>query len=166
MPDRLGGVEWLLETSRLLQLCPGIEKQWLIGSDIDEIISETERYLRLSQSYEDNRNIIVSLYTPDFLSLPGDLCDRSKRSLDELFRCIGRSLADDVTFVSNRNLLVAWAQDFSGRLENWGKDLVFFDQRTHAGDLECATALYSSHLLNDPRSDASGLADLQLIIAA
>jgi very-short-patch-repair endonuclease len=122
VPERLDGVEWLLETSRLLHLCPGIERQWVIGSDMNEIILETERYLGLSKSYEENRKIIVSLYTPEFLLLPGDLRDRSKRSLDELSRCVGRSLADDATFVPNRTLLVAWAQDFSGRLENWGKD--------------------------------------------
>ena len=86
MPDRLEGVEWLLETSRLLQLCPGIERQWVIGSDMNEIILETERYLSLSKSYEENRQIIASLYTPEFLLLPGDLPRPIKRGLWMSFR--------------------------------------------------------------------------------
>jgi len=122
VPDRTTAVEWLLETSRLLLSCPGIEKHWVLGSNLGEINSETERYCRLSKTHEENRNVLASLYKPDFVSLPRDLRDRFKKSLDELSVCVKHSLEDDAAFVANSSSLVDWAQDFSTRLENWARD--------------------------------------------
>lgn len=121
-PTYFDGVDWLVETSRQLKYCPGIEKHWILGSDLDEIGSETERYRGLSRTHEENRTILDSLYTSEFLSLSSDLRDRLKLSLDELCSRARRPLGDDATFVANRNLFLESVHDFSARLSNWGKD--------------------------------------------
>jgi len=117
-----GGVDWLLETSRQLKHCPGIEKNWILGSDLNELGSETERYLGLSRNHEENRTILNSLYTSEFLSLPRDLHNRVQASLDELCSLTRRPLEDDAAFVSSRNLFLESMHDFSARLNNWSKD--------------------------------------------
>jgi len=121
-PTYFDGVDWLLETSRLLKHCPGIEKHWILGSELDEIGAETERYLGLSRNHEENRTIIDSLYTAEFLSLPSDLRDRLRTALDELCLLTRRALDDDPSFVTNRNLFLEWVHDCSSRLSNWDKD--------------------------------------------
>ena len=121
-PIYFDGVDWLLETSRLLMHCPGIEKHWVLGSELDEIGAETERYLGLSQNHEENRTILDSLYAAEFLSLASDLRDRLRTSLDDLCSLSGRPLHDDPSFITNRNLLLEWLHDFSSRLSNWNKD--------------------------------------------
>jgi hypothetical protein len=122
VPARVNSAEWLLETSRWLQRCPAIEKQWVLGADLDDVTSETERYQRLSKTHDENRSILDSLYTVHYLSLPPDLCDHLRQSLEELSSSVRRSLLDDATFIANRTLLVEWSQDFSTRVENWVKD--------------------------------------------
>src|SRR5208283_2379829 len=114
-----GGVDWLLETSRQLKHCPGIEKNWILGSDLNELGSETERYLGLSRNHEENRTILNSLYTSEFLSLPRDLHNRVQASLDELCSLTRRPLEYDAAFVSSRNLFLESMHDFSARLNNW-----------------------------------------------
>jgi hypothetical protein len=116
------GVDWLVETSRLLKHCPGIEKHWILGSDLDEIGSETERYRGLSRTHEENRTTLDSLYTSEFLSLSSDLRDRLKLSLDELCSRTRRPLEDDATFVTNRNLFLESVHDFAARLGSWVRD--------------------------------------------
>ncbi|MBZ5700363.1 MAG: DUF3320 domain-containing protein [Acidobacteriia bacterium] len=128
VPARVNGAAWLLETTRLLQDCPGIEKQWILGADLNEITSETERYQRLSRTHDENRSALDSLYAAAYLSLPPDLCSRLRQSLEELSSSVRRSLGDDATFIANRSSLSKWAQDFSTRLENWVKDGVSIQQ--------------------------------------
>ena len=121
-PTYLDGVDWLLETSRLLKHCPGIEKHWILGADLEGIGAETQRYLGLSRIHEENRTILNSLYTSEFFSLPSDLRDRLRASLDKLCSLTGRSLEDDAAFVTSRNLFLESMHDFSARLSNWYKD--------------------------------------------
>jgi very-short-patch-repair endonuclease len=119
VPTTVSGADWLLETCRLLKQCPGIERQWILGSDLDEIAQEAERYQVLSRTYHENRSILGSLYTSDFLSLPSDLHDRLKASLGELSSHMRRCVEDDSGFVANRALIREWIQDFEVRLESW-----------------------------------------------
>ena len=122
VPARVNSAEWLLEASRLLQRCPGVEKQWVLGADLDEVTLEIERYQRLSKTHDENRSILDSLYTAGYLSISPDLCDRLRQSLEKLSSSVRRSLLDDTTFIANRTLLAEWSQDFSTRVENWVKD--------------------------------------------
>jgi very-short-patch-repair endonuclease/DNA polymerase III delta prime subunit len=121
-PARVSTAEWLLRTTRLLQVCPGIEKKWLLGADLSEITSETERYRVLSKTYDNDRGIVDSLYNADYWLLTSNVCASLRQSLEKLSSCVKHSLLGDETFIVNRNLLVAWAQDFSARLEQWAKD--------------------------------------------
>ncbi len=122
VPTVLAGAEWLLETCELLKQCPGVEKHWILGSNLDEIASETERYRSLSQTYQENRAVLTSLYTSDFLSLPSGIRDQLKASLEELSSHFRRSLEDDVGFVKNRTSILEWVQDLGVRLENWVRE--------------------------------------------
>lgn len=121
-PTRVKAAEWLLETTRLFQCCPGIEKQWILGANLNEISSETEHYQHLSKVHAENRSVLDSLYTGTYLSLPSDLCNRLRQSSEDLSSSVRRSLRDDATFIVNHSLLLDWARDFSARLENWVKD--------------------------------------------
>ena len=121
-PTRVETCEWLLEMTRLLQSCPGIERQWLLGADLDEISSETEHYRSLSKIHDENRRVLDSLYTGAYLSIPSDLGDRLRQSLEDLSRIVRRPLGDDASFIVNRSSLPEWAQDFATRFENWVKD--------------------------------------------
>lgn len=121
-PSSVRAAEWLLETTRQLQCCPGVEKQWILGADLSEIGSETERYQHLSKIHDQNRKVLDSLYAEPFLSLPSDLCTQLKQSLEDLSSVVRRSLGDDATFIVNRGSLLEWAQDFATRIENWTKD--------------------------------------------
>jgi very-short-patch-repair endonuclease len=122
VPAHLDSTEWLLETSRLVQLCPGVERQWVLGTDLDEVTSETERYRHLSKAHSENFRILDSLYTGGYLSLPSDLREAIGQAVEKLSSRVRRSLADDATFIANRRLLVEWSHDFSARVENWVKD--------------------------------------------
>lgn len=121
-PTIVAGADWLLETCKLLQQCPGVEKHWILGSNLDEIASETERYRGLSRTHQENRAVLVSLYTSDFLSLPSGLRGQLKASLEELSSRMRRSLEDDAGFVANRTSILEWAEDLGVRLENWARD--------------------------------------------
>ncbi len=64
----------------------------------------------------------LTLFTLLSLSLPSDLRDRLRASLDKLCSLTGRSLEDDAAFVTSRNLFLESMHDFSARLSNWYKD--------------------------------------------
>ncbi len=121
-PTMAVGADWLLEACKLLKQCPGVEKHWVLGSNLDEIASETERYRGLSRTHQENRAVLVSLYTSDFLSLPSGLRDQLKASLEELSSHMRCSLEDDAGFVANRTRILEWPQDLGVRLENWVRD--------------------------------------------
>ena len=121
-PASVNAAEWLLDTTRQLQCCPGVEKQWILGADLDEIGSETEHYQHLSNIHAANRKVLDSLYTGTYLALPSDLCNRLRQSLEDFSSVVKRSLEDDATFIVNRASMLEWAQDFAKRAENWIKD--------------------------------------------
>ena len=122
VPTLIAGADWLLETCKLLKQCPGVEGHWIIGSNLDEITLECERYRDLSRTYQENLSVLASLYTSDFLSLPSGLRGQLKASLDELASHLRRSVEDDAGFLANRTSILEWAQDLSVRVENWVRD--------------------------------------------
>ncbi len=122
VPARATDAEWLLETTRLLQSCPGIEKQWILGADLDEINSEIDHYQRLSKTYIGNRGALDSFYLSEYFLLPSDLFSRFKLSVEEISSSLRSPVADNITFVVKRSSLLEWAQDFAARIESWTKD--------------------------------------------
>lgn len=122
VPSLITGADWLLETCKLLKQCPGVERHWILGSNLDEITLESERYRDLSRTYQENLSVLASLYTSAFLSLPSGLRDQLKASLDELASHLRRSVEDDAGFLANRTSILEWAQDLSVRVESWVRD--------------------------------------------
>lgn len=122
VPVSPSDAEWLLETSSLLQTCPGIEREWVVNSNLDELRSDAERYLRLSNKYKEHRKIADTVYSPGFLSIPGDLRGQMKKSVAGLESYLKRPLAESPAFVSERESLCEWAEDFSARLGSWLSD--------------------------------------------
>ena len=122
VPRTVTGADWVLETCSLLRQGPGIERQWILDSDLDDIAQEAGRYGGLSRTYHENRSALSSIYSSDFLFLPGDLRHRLKVSLEELSSHVGRPVEDDMGFVANRSSVQAWTRDFAVRLENWLRD--------------------------------------------
>jgi len=117
-PPDIKAAGWLLETSRLLNCCPGIERGWVLGSNLHEILKETERYQHLAGIHAENRGVLNSLYTPAFMSLAVDFCDRLDSALGQLAAIVRRPLQEDASFVVNRGSLLEWAQQLSPRIQN------------------------------------------------
>jgi very-short-patch-repair endonuclease len=113
---------WLVETSRLLSFCPGIERAWVFGSNLNEILTETERYRHLAAIHGENRSVLNSLYTSEFMSLPLNFRDRLSNGLAKLTAVLRCPLQDDASFVVNRGLLLEWARHISTRGQNWLTD--------------------------------------------
>jgi very-short-patch-repair endonuclease len=120
----VSGAEWFLEAGRLLKQCPRIEKHWIVGSDLEALVSEAAKYRDLSKIYQDHRSALTSRYKTDFLSLPNDLRDDIKGSVEELSSYLRQPLLveDDSAFVASRSTLLEWAHDLEARLENWIQD--------------------------------------------
>jgi very-short-patch-repair endonuclease len=121
-PPDIKAAGWLVETSRLLNCCPGIERAWVLGSNLDELLTETKRYQHLAAIHGENRSVLNSLYTPDFMSLPADFRERLSDGIGKLTAIVQRPLQEDASFVVNRSLLPEWAQQLSTRVQNWMTD--------------------------------------------
>ncbi len=120
--------DWLLETGRLLKQCPGVERHWILGSDLKELITETEKYRDLCRIYQETRTVLGSLYKADFFTLPSELRDQLQESVEELSSQMGRPVKADSSLVANRASIQGWAQDFNARIENWLRDSATLQQ--------------------------------------
>jgi very-short-patch-repair endonuclease len=121
-PPDMKAAGWLAETLRLLSCCPGIERAWVLGSNLNEILTETEHYRHLAAIHAENRSVLNSLYTPAFMSLPTDFRGRLSDGLGKLTAIVRRPLQEDASFIVNRGPLLEWAQQLSARLQNWMTD--------------------------------------------
>jgi len=65
-PTMIAGANWLFETCKLLKQCPGVEKHWVLGSNLEEIASETDTYRGLSRTHQENRSVLASRSCPRF----------------------------------------------------------------------------------------------------
>jgi hypothetical protein len=115
--------EMLIDLLKVLRESPGVERVWLCAEELDPLADEAKTYSKMSNTWHNERGAILSRYNEPFLELPPDIQERLSAAVAGLSDGLSRPPAlFDADFVSRRDQLNAFVNEFTQLLHSWQRD--------------------------------------------
>lgn len=118
-PETFDKINWLIEISNLLLESPKPEASWVLHPNLEQLISEAEKYQSMTSWCRETRNRLLEHYSPDLFTFSLSKSEEFEETLSAINRLLSSSSIAESSLLKKREKLLDFAKQVIVLSEKW-----------------------------------------------